>query len=60
MDIFKSGTLTWWQVGIFKLALLLIGVAIGATLHAFFIPYAPQLFTAGVLLSFYIAYVWFR
>lgn len=60
MDILKSGTLTWWQVGIFKLALISIGVAIGATLHTFFHPYVVQLVVVGVLLGFYIAYIWFR
>jgi fatty acid desaturase len=34
--IFKSYTFTWWQIGIFKLALLAFGAAIGAYWHDFF------------------------
>jgi len=36
MNLFKSYTFTWWQIGILKLALLSIGIVIGAYWHDFF------------------------
>jgi hypothetical protein len=36
---FKSYIFTWWQIGIFKLALLAIGIAIGSYWHIFFRAY---------------------
>ncbi len=36
MKILKSYTYTWQQIGIFKLALLAVGAAIGANWHEFF------------------------
>ena len=36
MTLFKSYTYAWWQIGIFKLALLAIGAAVGAYWHEFF------------------------
>ena len=36
MNLFKSYTFTWWQIGILKLALLSLGAVIGAYLHNFF------------------------
>ena len=60
MSIFKSRTLTWWQVGIFKLSLLSIGIGSGASLNAFFLPYVVLLILLGVVLGLYIAYVWLK
>jgi hypothetical protein len=31
MNILKDFTLKWWQAGIFKIAMLSIGIAIGST-----------------------------
>ncbi len=36
MNLFKSYTFTWWQIGILKLALLSLGAVIGAYWHDFF------------------------
>ena len=35
MNLFKSYTFTWWQIGILKLALLSLGAVIGAYWHDF-------------------------
>ncbi len=60
MDIFKQTTLTWWQIGLLKWAVLLIGIAIGATWSEFFVQYALVCFVVGLFFSAYVGYVWFR
>ena len=57
MKIFKSYTYTWWQIGIFKLALLAIGVLIGAYWHDFFRANQVILAAIAVIASAYIMYV---
>jgi disulfide bond formation protein DsbB len=47
-------------VGIFKLALLSLGVAIGAYCQATFAPYTTALAVLGLGLGAYIAWVSFR
>jgi len=54
---FKSYTFTWWQIGIFKLALLSIGVAIGAYWSEFFKNYLVPLIIIAVIASIYIMFV---
>ena len=36
MKLFKPYTYTWWQIGIFKMALLSVGAIIGSYWHVFF------------------------
>jgi hypothetical protein len=57
MNIFKSYTYTWWQIGIFKLALLSIGVLIGAYWHDFFLDNKVIFIVIAVIASAYIMYV---
>ncbi len=57
MQLFQSYTFTWWQIGIFKLALISIGVAIGAYWNDFFIRYLIALIVIAVITSAYIAYI---
>ncbi len=57
MQLFQSYTFTWWQIGIFKLALLSIGVAIGAYWNEFFISYLIALIVIAVITSAYITYI---
>lgn len=54
---FKSYTFAWWQIGIFKLALLAIGVAIGAYWHDFFRAHLISLIIVAVIASVYIMLV---
>ena len=60
MDIFRKYTFTWWQVGLFKLALLSLGIAIGAYCQAIFLPYTTVLAVLGLGLGAYIGWVSFR
>ena len=54
---FKSITYTWWQIGIFKLALLAIGIAIGAYWYEFFKSYYIVLILIAVFASVYIVWI---
>lgn len=56
----RDYTLAWWQIGLLKLAMLCIGIAIGAHWQQFFAPYAIYLFGVGLILGLYIAYVSFE
>jgi len=57
MNPFKSFTFTWWQMGVFKLALLAIGVAIGSYWHELFSDSLILLAVIAVLSSAYIAFI---
>jgi hypothetical protein len=60
MKIFRSYTFTWWQIGIFKLALLMIGISIGSYWFAFFGPNLVIWITIAVVASLYIMWAAFR
>ncbi|HXK39961.1 MAG TPA: hypothetical protein VJ837_03965 [Candidatus Paceibacterota bacterium] len=60
MTIFKNYTYRWWQIGLFKLALLAIGIAIGAYWQEVLLPYLAVVLAVGVVLGAYIALVSFR
>jgi hypothetical protein len=60
MNLLANKTLNWWQIGLLKLSMLAIGIAIGAHLSAVFLPYLAVLLALGVALGLYLAVVWFR
>jgi len=60
MSIFKRSTYTWWQIGLLKLALVSIGIAIGASWSNVFLPYAVPLVILGVVLGLYLLAVWMK
>ena len=57
MTLFKSYTFTWWQIGIFKLALLSIGAIIGAYGQNFFMANIPFVAIVAGVSSAYVLYV---
>lgn len=57
MKLFKSYTFTWWQIGVFKLALLAFGAAIGAYWHDFFGANSTALIIIAVITSVYIGFI---
>jgi hypothetical protein len=57
MGIFKSRTFKWWQIAIFKLALLSVGAAIGAYWNEFFGANLTALIVIAVVAGIYTAYV---
>ena len=56
----KKYSYRWWQMGLFKLALLSFGVAIGAYWQAVFLPYVSILVAIGFVLGLYIAIISFQ
>ncbi len=60
MNIFKSYTLKWWQVSLFKIAMVSLGVAIGATWPEIFIRWTPVLWLLFITLAIYISYIWLK
>jgi hypothetical protein len=60
MQLFKSSTMTWWQMGVFKVSLLSIGAAAGAYWHEAFEPYTLWLVILGGVLGIYTAFAWFK
>lgn len=60
MNLFKDRTYKWWQMGIFKLALLSFGVAIGAYWSEVFLPYIGLLSMLGIVFGIYIALISFK
>ncbi len=57
MSIFRKYTYSWWQIGLFKLALLSIGIAIGAYWHEVFSTRLALLLAIGVVLGIYLVFV---
>jgi hypothetical protein len=55
-NFFKSFTLTWWQVGIFKLSMIALGLAFGATWPRLFVAWLPMLCALFVLAGGYITW----
>jgi hypothetical protein len=58
MNIFKTKSLTWWQVSLLKMCVLAFGLAIGANWPTLFIGYTTLLVTITIVLSIYLAFVW--
>jgi hypothetical protein len=58
--IYKSKMMKVWEVGLLKLAVLSIGIVMGALWPAFFIRYAVPLAILGLALGAYLIYIWFQ
>lgn len=60
MKIFKTYQCRWWEIGMLKVAVVLIGIAIGATWPEVFAPYAGYFAVLGVILGIYLAFAWLK
>lgn len=60
MKFFRPYTFEWWQMGIFKLALLSLGVALGAFWSDFFKAYMGILLAIAIVLGVYLIYISFK
>ena len=60
MNIFKDFTFKWWQAGIFKVALLSIGIIIGSTWPELFRGLIPFLFLLFLISVGYLTYAWLK
>lgn len=57
MTIFRSYTFSWWQVGIFKLALLSIGAIIGSYWNEFFVSNMTVVVIVAIIAGLYSGYI---
>ena len=57
MTIFRSYTFSWWQVGIFKLALLSIGAIIGSYWNEFFASNMTVVVIVAIIAGLYSGYI---
>ncbi|MDD5606722.1 MAG: hypothetical protein PHN37_02565 [Candidatus Pacebacteria bacterium] len=60
MKLFKSYTYTWWQIGIFKIALLAIGAIVGAYWSGFFLANLFIFILVAVIASLYLVWISFK
>ncbi len=60
MNIFKDFTLKWWQAGIFKVALLSLGIAIGSTWPELFRGWTILLLLVFLVSVTYVTCIWWR
>ena len=55
--LFKNYTFTWQQIGVFKLALLSIGVIIGSVWQEFFTANILAVVVVAIITTAYIMYI---
>lgn len=60
MNIFKDFTLKWWQTGIFKAAMLSLGIIIGSMWPELFKGWTPLLLLVFLVSVAYVTYIWWR
>ena len=60
MNIFKDFTLKWWQAGIFKFALLSLGIAVGSTWPELFKGWTALLLLAFLVSAAYVTLIWWK
>ena len=60
MNIFKTFTLKWWQAGVFKVALISLGILIGMTWPGVFHAWSMLLCLLFALSVAYITWVWWK
>jgi hypothetical protein len=60
MKIFRDYTYTWWQVSIFKISMITMGVIIGSLWAEVFVDFLAVLVAVAVLTIGYISFITFR
>jgi len=60
MKLFKNKSMQWWDIGIIKLAVACIGVAIGAHWYPIFFTHAKMILIVGLVIGLYSLYRWLQ
>lgn len=60
MNLFKSRTVQWWEVGLIKLSVMCVGIAVGATWPEVFAAHIGLLVVVAVVVGLYMAYRWYK
>ncbi len=59
MQFFKNTTFTWFQLGLFKISIFFVGLALGAVYWDRVLPYVDALLLVAVPAALYVVYIWF-
>jgi hypothetical protein len=59
MGSFKSSAVTWWQVILLKVSVIVLGVLIGSTFHDFFGRWIVVVWAVFLLTAACLAYFWY-
>ncbi|MFQ5896668.1 MAG: hypothetical protein ACE5JN_00245 [Candidatus Methylomirabilia bacterium] len=60
MSLFGSFTFTWWQVGLLKLSMVALGLAVGATWSEAFAEWLALLWALFVIPALYLGIVGYK
>jgi len=60
VKFFKTFTFAWWQLSLFKLSMVALGLTVGSTWPAVFVAWRDLLVVLFVVPAFYVSYVWLK
>jgi hypothetical protein len=60
MNIFKKAEMQVWEIGLIKMALFFMGIAVGANWPEIFGQYVWPLFIVGIAAGLYTFYIWMK
>ena len=60
LNLLKSLSLRWWQIGVFKIGMLAVGLIIGATWPGVIFPVVGLLAVLAVISLSYVTWIWVR
>ena len=60
MNIFKPVTFRWWQMGLFKISLISLGIILGVYYQAFFLQYIVLVTIVFIVPAVYLLTVWWN
>ena len=60
VKFFKSFTFAWWQLSLFKLSMVVLGLIVGSTWPEVFAGWRGVLLVLFVVPAFYVTYLWFK
>jgi hypothetical protein len=60
VKFFKSFTFAWWQLSLFKLSMVALGLIVGSTWPEVFAGWRGVLLVLFVVPASYVTYLWFK
>ena len=60
VKFFKSFTFAWWQLSLFKLSMVALGLIVGSTWPEVFARWRDLLLVLFIVPAFYVTYLWFK
>lgn len=59
MQLFRNYTMAWWQVGLLKFYVMVVGLIVGSYFADYVLPYMKLLLVLFVVLAVYFIYMMF-